>query len=251
MPNAGATAPIHPAGALAVGLAETLGGMVLAYAVDENACVTLDVTPGFGDVSTGVFRYAGPERASLIGARIQMISEYYGCPSGVHGGKTDACAMGERVGVEKSLSILFPVLCGAIGLGTVGTVDANTFSPAQLVIDNEIARYIRRSVRGFAVDDETVNVELIRRVGPGGNYLAEDDTAARFRDVLELSPFFTAHTWRSDRTDEAVRWEAMARDRVRELLSREIERPLTREQEREIDRIVGAARREADRAGLS
>lgn len=117
MPNIGATAPMNPAGALALGIAETLGGLVLAYAVDEHACVTIDVTPGFADMRTGIFKYAGAERVSLLGARIQMISEYYGCPSGVHGGKTDSCAPDIRAGLEKGISMLSPILCGAIGFG--------------------------------------------------------------------------------------------------------------------------------------
>ena len=74
---------------------------MLRYAVDEEAVVTLDICPSFADMRTGIFRYAGPERVSMNGARIQMISEYYGCPSGVHGGKTDACLPGVRAGVEK------------------------------------------------------------------------------------------------------------------------------------------------------
>lgn len=243
MPNAGATAPMHPAGALALGIAETLGGMVLAYAVDANAVVTLDVTPSFSDMRTGVFKYSGAERASLLGARIQMISEYYGCPSGVHGGKTDACLPGIRVGVEKAISMLTPVLCGAVGFGTVGHIEnAITFSPVQLVIDNEIARYVRRVVKGFEVSDATVDFDLIRRVGIGGNYLAEPETAGGFREFMNLSPFFGVEPWGADAdTREARRWERAAVERTRELLANDVPSPLSREQTREIDAIVAEA----------
>ena len=243
MPNAGATAPMHPAGTLALGIAETLGGLVLAYAVDPNAVVTVDITPSFADMQTGLFRYAGPERVSLLGARIQMISEYYGCPSGVHGGKTDACVPGVRVGVEKGISMLMPVLCGAIGFGTVGHLEnAVTFSPVQLVIDNEVARYVRRAIRGFEITDETVNADLIHRVGIGGQYLSEPETADGFREFLELSPFFAAGPWGTTvQADEARKWESLAAAKVRELLANEIESPLSPDQCREIDQIVAEA----------
>ena len=109
----------------------------------------------------------------------------------MHGGKTDACLPGARAGVEKGISMLIPVLCGAVGFGTVGHLEnAVTFSPLQLVMDNEIARYVRRAVQGFEVTDEAINVDLIRQVGIGGNYLSEMDTARQFRDFLDLSPFF-------------------------------------------------------------
>jgi len=243
MPNAGLTAPMHPAAALTLGVAETLGGIVLAYSIDENACVSIDITPSFTDMSTGIFKYAGAERVSLLGARIQMISEYYGCPSGVHGGKTDSCVPDVRCGVEKGISMLMPILCGAVGFGTIGQIEnAVTFSPVQLVIDNEIARYVRRAVQGFEVSDEAINFDLIKRVGIGGNYLQEIETATQFRDFLNISEFFKVQPWGPEITaDEQRRWEQMATQKVRELLSNEIPSPLTAEQAREIDKVVEEA----------
>ncbi|HHN46995.1 MAG TPA: hypothetical protein ENN09_06090, partial [Planctomycetes bacterium] len=247
MPNGGATAPVHPAGTFALGVAETLGGLVLAYAVDPDACVTVDVTPSLCDMATGIFRYAGAERVSMLGARVQMISEYYGCPSGVHGGKTDALVPDVRCGVEKGISMLVPVLCGAIGFGTVGHLEnAVTFSPAQLVMDSEIAQYVRRAVRGFEVTDDAINFDLIKKVGIGGNYLAEEDTAARFRDIMHLSPFFRVEPWGADvRADEARRWEKRAAEKARELLKNDVPSPLSDDQVREIDRIVAEAEKKA------
>ncbi|MBN1809770.1 MAG: trimethylamine methyltransferase family protein [Planctomycetes bacterium] len=243
MPNAGATAPIHPAGTLALGVAETLGGLTLAYAAAPDAVVTIDVTPGFSDMATGIFRYSGAERVALLGSRIQMISEFYGCPSGVHGGKTDSCLQDVRCGVEKGISMLAPVLCGAVGFGTVGHIEnAVTFSPVQLVMDDQIAGYVRRVVKGFDVTDETVGFDLIQRVGIGGNYLAEPDTAERFRDLVHLSPFFTAAPWGGNTSpDESRRWERMAHDRTAELMASEIEPPLSPDQIRDVDAVVAEA----------
>ena len=243
MPNAGATAPIHPAATLAVGLAETLGGLALCYAVDEEAVVTLDICPSFADMRTGIFRYAGPERVSMNGARIQMISEYYGCPSGVHGGKTDACLPGVRAGLEKGVTMLMAVLCGAVGYGAVGHLEnAVTYSPVQLVLDNEITRYVRRAVQGFEVADEAIDVDLIREVGIGGNYLSEMDTARQFRSFLDLAPFFAVAPWGVDpRGDETRQWENMAREKARQLMSNDIASPLTPEQIKDVDEIVKEA----------
>jgi len=214
LPNAGATAPLRPAATLALGLAETLGGLVLAHAVDPHAVVTLDVTPSFADPSTGIYRYAGAERLPLLGERIQLFGEYYGCPSGVHGGKTDALFSDARCGFEKGASMLMPVLCGAIGIGTVGHVeDALTLSPVELVLDNEMARYVRRAVQRFGASEADIGVDLIEAVGIGGNYLTEQDTAERFRDVLNLSPFFRVEPWgaglRAPEGNEWQRWPGL------------------------------------------
>ena len=245
MPNGGATAPVTAAGLLAQGLAETLGGLVLGYAVDSGATMTLDLTPGYCDMRSMNFNYAGAERIPLLAARVQIISEYFGCPSGIHGGKTDACAPGIQVGVEKAATMLAAVLAGAIGIGTVGHLEnAVTFSPLQLVIDNEIARYVRRAVGGIEVSDETLALGVIGEAGPGGEFLGHPHTRNHFRDEMLLSPFFEAWPWERSGATDGRRFEKLAREKVRELLAEEAPPVLSGEQNDAIDEIVEEAKRD-------
>jgi trimethylamine--corrinoid protein Co-methyltransferase len=197
MPCGGTTAPVTTAGVLALGAAETLGAMTLAYALREDAVVGLDITPSFADMTSGNYKYGGGDRCSLLMARIQLLSEYYGCPTGVHGGKTDSCFLNEQTGIDKAASMLLTVLAGAVGIGTVGAIEnAVTFSPVQLVIDNELAAYVRRAIRcPIEVTPETLAVDLVDKVGPGGSFLNEMHTAEHFRGELHLSPLFQAHAW--------------------------------------------------------
>jgi len=242
MPNGGATAPVTAAGILALGVAETLGGLVLGFAVDPNATMTIDVTPGYCDMRSMVFGYAGAERAPLLAARVQLISEYYGCPSGVHGGKTNACAPGIQAGVEKAISMYGVVLAGAIGFGTVGHLEnAVTFSPLQLVIDNEIARYVRRCVRGIEVTGETLALNVIEAAGIDGETMGAEHTMRHFRDELLLSPFFDAPPWGAGGGPDKERFEKLAADKARQLLAEAPEPVLTPEQEAAIDEVVAEA----------
>lgn len=219
MPCGGTTAPVTPAGILALGAAETLAAVVLAYAVRDDAVVGMDVNPSCADMSSGLFRYSGAERLRLLMARIQLLSEYYGCPTGVHGGKTDSCFLNEQAGAEKMSSMLLPVLAGAVGIGTVGAIEnAVTFSPVQLVIDNEMARYTRHAlVKPFMVTPETLATEVIDAVGPGGNFLETMHTAERFREELLQSPLFPALPWEAarrapERADMVTKAAAMAQE---------------------------------------
>jgi hypothetical protein len=100
MPNAGFTAPVTAAGCLSLGIAETLGGLLLGYATDPDAVIGVDIIPSLVDMRSGLFSYASAARMPLLGARVQMISEFYGCPSGVHGGKTDSCTIGIQAGAD-------------------------------------------------------------------------------------------------------------------------------------------------------
>ena len=245
MPAGGTTAPATSAGTLTLGLAETLGGMTLAYALDPEAVISLDVNPTLSDMRTMIYPYAGADRLPLVTAAMQMLSEFYGRPGGCHGGKTDACTPGVQAGAEKALSILLPVLAGATGVGTLGHVEnALTFSYEQLVIDNEIAGYIRRMLQGFEVTEETIAVDVIKEVGIGGNYLAHPHTAQNYRrefwrpDLMERLP------WEAWSQQEVRGLEAKAKARARKILAEHHPEPLRPEQVRAIDEIVGAARRD-------
>jgi trimethylamine--corrinoid protein Co-methyltransferase len=244
MPCGGTTAPMTGAGVLALGAAETIGAMTLGYAVRDDAVVGVDINPSYADMSSGIFKYSGAERQNLLMARIQLLSEYYGCPTGVHGGKTDSCFHNEQAGAEKMASMLLPVLAGAVGIGTVGAIEnAVTFSPVQLVIDNEIARFVRRAAcKPFEVSKETLATDLVASVGPGGNFLSEMHTAEHFRDELLLSPLFCTQTWGGAQA-QAGNFDAMAKasQMARDLWRKPDAPVLSDDQIREVDRVVQRA----------
>ena len=239
MPVAGTTAPATIAGTLVLGFAESLAGLVLAYSIDPEACVRVDVTPTLADMRTGLSPMAGPDRLIMLVGAAQMLSEYYGCLGGLHGGKTDACVPGEQAGMEKALSLLLPVLAGAPAVGTVGQLEnLLTFSPLQLVIDAEIARSLRRVVAGFDVTEEALALDVIAEVGPGGSFIDHPHTATVFRREFFLSNLLERSNWEGFFQQELRGLEERARERAREVLRTHHPDPLSAEQKHEIDRIV-------------
>ena len=244
MPAAGTTAPAASAGTLALGLAETLAGLVLGYAIDENAVLSLDFTGSYSDMKSLLFSSASPDRMPLLCGRIQMLRDYYGISSGVHGGKTNACEPGFQAGMEKLQSTLFPLLCGATGIGTIGQLEnLMTFSPVQLVLDAELVRGIRRMLAGFDVSPETLSLDAIRRVGPGGNFIADPGTAEHFRREFWLSDLTECSGWEAY-TGKSIRgMENLAAEKAREIMAAPLEPVLDDDQIAEIDRIVAHAKK--------
>jgi len=240
MPCGGTTAPASSAGTLVVGLAETLSCLVLGLAVNPDARMSIDVNPGLADMKTLVFPYAGPDRMAMMAGWTQMLHEYYGCPSGIHAGKTDACVPNAQAGFEKALSALTPILFGATGIGTLGQVDVGgiTYSPVQLVIDDEIVGYIRRILSGFEVTPETIALDVIDEVGPGGNFLTHPHTARNFRREFYISDLVERLSWDSWSWQELRGIEERAAEKARRLMAEHEAHPLTEDQEREIDAIV-------------
>ncbi len=242
MPNGGMTAPITTAGVLALGMAETLGGLILGYAVDPNAVMSVDICVSKADMRSGLYTYASPERMPLLAAAVQMINEYYGCPSGTHGGKTDACYPGLQAGMEKIMSMLFPLLAGSVGIGTMGHLEnAVTFSPQQLVIDNEIAGAVRHMLQGFEVTPETLAVDVIKQIGPNGTFLDHEHTLRHLRKELFPSKMFDRLNWAAA-LDQPLRGiEDRAKVIAAELIRMETHPPLDSDQERAIDEVVAEA----------
>jgi len=241
MPCAGATAPASGGACLAQGLAESMGAVVLGYAIDGEAMLGLDITPGYCDMRGGSFPYAGADRLPLVAAANQLISEFYGRPGGCHGGKTDASTVGLQAAMEKALSILFPILCGASGIGTVGCLGSTTFSPLQVVIDNEIVGYVKHMLNAFEVGDLDWAVEAISEVGPGGHFLSHASTAERFREEFWLDHMFERLAFGDTDMPTTDQLVENARAKATRLLAEHHPEPLSPEKTEAIDDIVAAS----------
>jgi len=108
-----------------------------------------------------------------------------------------------------------------------------------MVIDNEIVGYIKRIFRGFEVNESTVALNIIKEVGHGGNFITHPHTANNFRKEFYLSSDIVERlAWASWENQEFKGIEEKAREKAKKILSEHDPRPLTEDQEKEIDRIV-------------
>ena len=86
------------------------------------------------------------------------------------------------MGHEKTLTGLMAVLAGANLIYGPGMLESGiTFDFAQLVMDNEFARMIKHTVRGFGVGDRELAVDVIKEVGPAGHFLSHAHTLQHMR----------------------------------------------------------------------
>ena len=100
-----------------------------------------------------------------------------------------------------------------------------TFDFAQLVLDNEFARMIKQTVKGFAVNDECLAVDVIKSVGPSKDFLAQEHTLKHMRSHSnpELIDRNGMETWQaSGATDSYQR----ALEKTRDILQNHQPEPL-------------------------
>lgn len=87
------------------------------------------------------------------------------------------------MGHEKTLTGLIPALAGANMIYGSGMLESGiTFDYGQLVLDCEFARMIKHTIQGIPVNDETLAIDPIKEVGPGGDYLMHKHTFKHMRD---------------------------------------------------------------------
>jgi trimethylamine--corrinoid protein Co-methyltransferase len=86
------------------------------------------------------------------------------------------------MGHEKTLTGIIPALAGANLIYGPGMLESGlTFDFAQLVLDCEFVRMIQHTIGGFAVDDESLAIDLIKAVGPAKDFLTQPHTLKHVR----------------------------------------------------------------------
>ena len=196
----GGTAPITLAGAITVGNAEALSGLVMHQIRHKGA----PIISGFGmstlDMRTAACVYGCPEYRLALSACADLY-HYYGIPMWGTAGVSDAHCLDEQAGMEWGVSLLTAALDGANLIHDVGYLGQGLVGhPAALVICAEIISYVKRFVRGFTIDDIDINMDVIRQVGHQGQFLSTVHTAKNFRKehwLPELSNRMPLDFWQS------------------------------------------------------
>ena len=218
-PLCGATSPVTLAGNVAVQTVDSLMGVMLSQIVNPG-------TPAvFGSVATNTdlrnLRYlAGSIEMGLLNAAGAQMAQFYELPYYATGGMTDSKMLDSQSGYESSLTTLLCALAGSNFIhDAAGLMEfAMTVSLEKFVIDNEIIGMVMRAVEGIEVDDDTLAYDLIKQVGPGGNFV----TARHTRHYMRKEHYQPVLSDRNSREDWEVAgskstWEK-ASETVRQIL---------------------------------
>jgi trimethylamine--corrinoid protein Co-methyltransferase len=188
MAIAGATSPVTLAGTVVQGLAEFLGVATALQVAAPGAKLVFCFGSGVLDMLRTTFSMGCVESA-LMGAMATEVGHYLGVPTLNPGLSTDSKHPGLQTGYEKALKVATVAAANPDIVSGWGLIDShNTMYLPQSVVDNEIAAMVRRLQGEVEVSAATMAAESIARVGPGGGYLGEKDTARRIRAGEHFQP---------------------------------------------------------------
>ena len=176
-PISGATAPATLAGTLAQMHAEALAGVALSQIFAPGSKVLYGAVPTAMDLRSMEYTMGSVEMAMMNAAAVKL-AQRYDLPIYASAGVTESKRPDIQAGVEKAFSSLMVAMAGADCIHlAAGMLDSgNSISYEQYAIDNEIIGMIYRVLAGIKIDDDTLGLEVIEKVGPGGNYVLEDHT---------------------------------------------------------------------------
>jgi len=214
-PQGGSTAPATFAGEIVQASAESLSGLVLAQAVRPGAPFIYGAFATVMDMKTTIFSYGAPEMSVMVAAMAQL-AQHYRLPFFGTAGCSDAKFPDAQAAAEVAFSCLSSALVGANLVHDAGSwLDHGSLaSPAFMVLVNEILYMVNQYMGGVPVNDETLALDMIDRIGPGGHYLYEDHTLNNFKNV-----------WYSDLFDRTIYqvWEEQGAPDFDERLRRQTE----------------------------
>jgi trimethylamine--corrinoid protein Co-methyltransferase len=214
----GGSAPVTLAGGIVQANAEALSGIVLHQLKAQGAPIISGIAVVPMDMKTTTFCYGAPE-FRLTNSAFADLYHHYGIPMWSTVGSDTHC-LDEQASMEHVFGTLLAALDGANLIHDVGYLGQGLLGdPASIVLCDEIISYVKRILRGFDLNDETMALDVIRAVGPGGNYLTQAHTAQHFRRELwrpKHANRDNPETWASK---GSLRYGERVRQKTREILA--------------------------------
>jgi len=236
----GATTPITTAGTLVEECANVLTGICLGQMIRPGLPSIFAIASGIMDMSTSQYAGGAPETQILHAATTQM-AHYYNLPcqagTGIESTLPDA-----QAGYERALQVLTCAFAGAdfihLSIGMMEQMLLTSYE--QCVIDDEILSAAFRIVRGFEVNQDTIALDLIKQVGIGGNYLAEEHTVKYLRDVTWFPKVTNRHQWETWMAAGGKDMRERAKVKAQKILDEYHPRHIDPKMAEEIDRMAKA-----------
>ncbi|MBC8335187.1 MAG: trimethylamine methyltransferase family protein [Anaerolineales bacterium] len=239
MPTMGTTAPATYAGALAMGDAEIISATVLMQLANPGAPVFHSMLHAWADPRTAA--YVGyPLDARVRYAPVEM-AHHWGMPAlgGAFGTESPELQSWQSA-AEVATDPLLVSLSGAeivTGLGLRNTY--TLLYPEAIILDTDIYHRARHSLLALDVSPETLAVDIVANIKPGGHFLSQKHTRKHMRTAMKRSIL-----QQLDSVGQYRQPVEYAREKVAWILENHHPEPPSTDVQKEINQILAAADKE-------
>ncbi len=241
MANTGSTAPATIAGTIAAADAEIVAALALIQMAYPGAPVYHSLMPGIMHPRTGAYLSTTWEVDICYPVGVEL-AHMWGVPTLAAMFGPDAPAPGWQSSAEVAASLLLDALCGAETGSGMGLLESCTLLyPEELILAADIYHRVRIMAAGMDTSREALALDVIKAVGPRGQYLRHRHTRDHMRK-LRFSDLTSQP--RPDGQDGFRDPIEVAREKVDWILANHWPEPLDEARRTELDRILQAAERE-------
>ena len=238
MPIAGGTGPMTMAGNVQLLNTEFLAGVVISQLAHPGAPLQYAPRPMAMDMRTG-FSLAGSVELGMMAAAGAQMAHFYNVPVSLHGPWSDSMTHDGQSTFERMYMTIMAALAGANVLVGAGMMQQSlVISYEQLIIDDEINRTAFRAVQGFEIDEERLGANVISKVGPGGNFVAEEHTLKYLRGERYVPSLLYRDSREAWEASGSKTFVARAKDRALSILEEHQPNPLPEDISKELDKHV-------------
>jgi len=236
--NTGGGGPITLAGALALGNAECLVGLIISQLIRPGTPFLYGMNTAAMDMKSAIVSFGSPEWPLAMMAQMDL-ARYYNLPAWSAGGASDSKVVDTQAGIEMTFSILTNFLTRATLVHDVGYIEyGSTSSMEALVIADEIIRETRFLTGGLDINPTTLALDVIARVSPGGGFLADDHTLNNFRTSQWIPKMIDRSRYDSWKAAGAKDMYTRANEHAREILDEHEVTPLSEDAEAVITEVL-------------
>ena len=181
-PMAGSTSPVTMAGTLAQLHAEQLAGITICQLTHPGAPLLYGGIPGLANLGTMGYS-GGAVECGMMNAAIHQMARYIRVPNYNSSGLSDSKLPDAQAGWEKALTAVLASMGGSNYIHhSAGMLESMlTIALEQYVIDDEIIGNCCKVLKGIEVDEEHLAMDVIKSVGPGGNFMTAPHTMKHMR----------------------------------------------------------------------
>jgi trimethylamine--corrinoid protein Co-methyltransferase len=182
-PMMGGTAPVTVAGAVALGNAEMLSGLVMHQLQNPGAPFLYGHGVHHMDMKEMISVYGAPE-FQLARVMAAEMGRFYGLPVWGYAGHSDSKLVDAQAAADAQFSVLVALLAKTNLNHDVGYLESGlTNSPEMMVLTDEIISMTRSFGAGVLLDNDALALDVIDQVGPGGQFISHDHTLAHWRNL--------------------------------------------------------------------
>jgi trimethylamine--corrinoid protein Co-methyltransferase len=242
MPQPGATGPATLVGSLVVGNAEVLSALTMIQLSTPGAAIIYGMGNAPLDMRTTIRAGGSPEHA-ISSAIATELAHHYKMPSCV-GVSATAKEPGDQAVMEYYTGCAGPLLAGADLMCGVGLLeDSSCLFYEEIVIDDEIVGAIARLIRGEWANDETMALDVIERVGPGKNFLAQRHTMTHMKTEFFMPNLVDRRSFDAWSQAGSKSMRERAREKVKDILANHKVPPLDAAAQKKLDAIIEKAKK--------